>query len=347
MIKNLFIMKTLQSLIFLISIYGYSQPSKNYYDYNSDYSKDRREAQKNLEKQADVNRQPNSSSNKRSTNTPNSNDNSWGDYSQVRRQNEAEARADAAAASFDDKISRMESFIKKRNLAKSRENYKAIYNCALDAGFNEYQAGRILGFSADDYQNMLDRERGSTQETTPKETTPQYSNNSSNDPNVNGNFTGYGAKNYSDGTIYIGNLVSGVQNGYGKKITSEGTFEGNFINNQLQGKGTLKLKNGAIYDGEFVNDALQGKGEFINSSGETYLGDFVQGRLTGFGAYWFNDGSMYFGDFLNDKFHGEGKYYKKNKFLMSGIFKDGNGVNVKYYNNLNKEVSKKEFDNSK
>ena len=62
-------MKILPILIILISIFAYCQPPKNYYDYNSQYSQDRREGQKSLEKQADLNRTPNSSSGLRSINT--------------------------------------------------------------------------------------------------------------------------------------------------------------------------------------------------------------------------------------------------------------------------------------
>jgi len=122
-------MKTLQFILILLSISAYSQPPKNYNDYNSQYSQDRREGQKNYEKQADLNRQPNSPTTRRSSNTPFV----WqGEVPYLLKTKEEKAAYDAAAKQrqqvAEDKKNEERESEKKRETQKSDAEFQKYSN---------------------------------------------------------------------------------------------------------------------------------------------------------------------------------------------------------------------------
>lgn len=244
------------------------------------------------------------SSNSATTYSNSGNDNSWADYSHINRQNKAGAYNDALITAFEGKQALMEALIKERKLEKIKENYQDIYNCALDAGFDSYTAGRLLGFSADEYQAMLVRQ-GLAQ----APNSSGYNNNSSNDPNVNGNFTGYGTKNYSNGATYVGDLVLGIQEGKGKITYPDGTtYEGQIRQNNFEGFGVIRWSNGDVYSGNHRNNKRNGFGKLVFVNGDSYEGNFVDNIESGRGKYTWKDGTIYDGYFENDKPTGAGKY---------------------------------------
>ncbi len=80
---------------------------------------------------------------------------------------------------------------------------------------------------------------------------------------------------YSDGSVYIGELHDLQKNG----------------------KGKLTYASGDVYEGEFVADAVTGTGTFTFANGDTYEGQLVNGKKEGKGIYKWADGSSYEGDY--------------------------------------------------
>ena len=250
------------------------------------------------------------------------NDNySWGmtgRYEREKRERIAyEAKQDKIKNAYQEKVAIIESCYKK--FGKTKENYEQIYNCALNSGVDDYTTSRLMGFSADDFQSMIDRENEKKYANN-----YQYNNNSSTDPNINGNFTGYGRKKYDKGT-YVGNLVTGVINGQGKFTYLAGdSYEGNFIDNVRVGKGIYKYTDGASYSGDYVNDEQTGKGKLSWTNGDVYEGDFVKGIRTGKGIFNWANGDKYEGDFVQYALFGKGKLLWKDGSTYEGDFINGN-----------------------
>lgn len=349
-------------LVVLFSVVSYGQYINKNNDTNAALKKQDDRAK---EKALDEARKPNSSSSQTTTITPTSTTNTWTDNSHIKRQNEAgaryDARVNAAKSSYESKLARLETLIKERNITKSRENYYAVFNCALDAGFDNYMASRVLGYDADEYQAMLVRQGISRPESAPQYSTTSSNvisdsasnnkiindnstnNNSSIDPNVNGNFTGYGTKNYSHGT-YVGNLVLGVQEGNGKMTYNNGeSYEGQIKQNELHGFGTFRWNNGDLYSGNYQNNKRQGKGVLRYGTGDLYEGDFLNDMKTGYGVYKWKEGTYYKGNFVDGQLQGDGKFYNKKGYCMSGTFENGKAINVRYYDNLGSITTAEEF----
>jgi hypothetical protein len=109
------------------------------------------------------------------------------------------------------------------------------------------------------------------------------------------------------------------------------------------GVGTYVFDNGNTYTGSFKNDKRDGKGVFTWVDGTVYNGDWVQGVKTGSGTNKYVDGTLYIGEFENNTMTGKGTYTLANGFSMKGIFKENVGVDVKYFDNKNNEISKETY----
>ena len=109
------------------------------------------------------------------------------------------------------------------------------------------------------------------------------------------------------------------------------------------GVGTYVFDNGNTYTGSFKNNKRDGKGVFTWVDGTVYTGDWVQGVKTGSGTNKYIDGTLYIGEFENNTMTGKGTYTLANGFSMKGIFKENVGVDVKYFDNKNNEISKETY----
>lgn len=115
--------------------------------------------------------------------------------------------------------------------------------------------------------------------------------------------------NYSDGSIYIGQVVDGLPHGRGTMIWPNGNvYTGDHVNGERTGKGSCSWANGDTYAGSFVNDVRTGKGTYTWADGTVYSGDFVDNQFHGQGTMIWTDGSQYIGGFYDSAFHGPGVY---------------------------------------
>ena len=172
---------------------------------------------------------------------------------------------------------------------------------------------------------------------------------------------GYGKKADFDSNIdYEGNFVKGKKWGYGKefdhlKLVYEGEFsddkrngngkeynDGNIIfdgqfldGKRLEGFGKEFKDKSIIFEGEYKNGKRNGKGkEYYCNKNIKFIGNFLDGERNGKGIEYFENGTIKFiGDFFKGGYN-NGKGYNINKEELFKI-KNGEGNNIKIYNNLN------------
>lgn len=152
---------------------------------------------------------------------------------------------------------------------------------------------------------------------------------------------------YSDGSLFIGEIVEGLREGMGKlvwpdgelyegnwkqdqqegwgtaKFTDGGTYSGQFKNDQKQGVGMYEWEEGTQYIGEWANNAMQGVGKYKWLDGKEYLGDWHQGTMQGYGVLTWKDGRKFEGTWLKGKKHGEGISYLPNGEASKDVWKHG------------------------
>jgi len=146
----------------------------------------------------------------------------------------------------------------------------------------------------------------------------------------NGEITGFGVTEFSDGSYYVGQKLRDKFHGQGSfywgRINNEQfghAYIGNFVNGVKSGKGIYLFPNGDIYEGNFVDDVRTGFGTYIWSNGNMYEGDFVDGEANGKGIFRFANGDILEGNFINGVIDGKGTKYFTNGNIYEGDFTDG------------------------
>lgn len=235
----------------------------------------------------------NSTSGSTSSGVFTSNNYGWADYSHINRQKAAEAKGDARIAAFEAKMLKFENLITQRKLIKNKSNYQAIYACALDAGLDAYTAGRMIGFNATEYKEMLDRKAAR------------------DNPKPFNLFNG-STKSLCEGaceeTLYYNDR--------------SGTYVGNTKNGRPHGKGILTLSNGDKFIGNFEEGNLLGDIVLNFADGNKYEGGFFRGEFFGEGKFTFTDGEINEGTFKNNKLNGFARIVKPN-YTTTGFYKNG------------------------
>ena len=85
---------------------------------------------------------------------------------------------------------------------------------------------------------------------------------------------------YSDGSVYIGELRDLQKNGKGKLTYASGdVYEGEYKDDVRSGTGTFTWANGEKYVGEFANNQMNGSGTYTWPSGRTFQGYFENGAI--------------------------------------------------------------------
>lgn len=112
------------------------------------------------------------------------------------------------------------------------------------------------------------------------------------------------------------------------------------------GVGTYVFDNGNTYTGSFKNYLKDGKGVFTWVAGDVYNGDWVQDIKKGTATNIFAGGAIYIGEFDNNTMTGKGVYTLANRYSMRGIFKNNVGIDVKYFDNTNKEITEEIYSDS-
>lgn len=116
-----------------------------------------------------------------------------------------------------------------------------------------------------------------------------------------------GVLEYPDGSVYEGEIVSGLAHGKGvRSFYSGARYQGDFVNGKRHGRGSYTFPDGARYDGAFLEDQRTGKGILVWPNGDRYDGDFIDGKRTGRGVYVWPNGTRYEGGFFDGKKVGKG-----------------------------------------
>ena len=120
----------------------------------------------------------------------------------------------------------------------------------------------------------------------------------------NGKIEGYGiAYDAQKKMKYIGEFKNGIYNGYIVIEYSDGSlFEGEIIYKEKKAFGIFKYGDGDKYEGEFNEELLMnGYGIFYYSNGEKYEGEFKNGDREGFCVLYNSNGDeAYIGEFKDD-----------------------------------------------
>lgn len=112
------------------------------------------------------------------------------------------------------------------------------------------------------------------------------------------------------------------------------------------GFGTYVFPDGNTYTGSWKNGKRDGKGTFTWSKGDVYTGDWVADEKMGSGINNYAGGQKYVGKMYNGVLEGEGTYLLASGYYMKGIFKNNIGVDVKYFDDKNIEISSEKYDES-
>ena len=107
--------------------------------------------------------------------------------------------------------------------------------------------------------------------------------------------SGLGVKFYSDGSVYIGEWLDGLQHTHGKGMWQRpdgSQYEGTWITGQKHGVGTQIFPNGARYRGEFAKGYEHGKGVRFQPDGSVFEGRFRFGKKDGPGVLTTADGQV-------------------------------------------------------
>ena len=160
---------------------------------------------------------------------------------------------------------------------------------------------------------------------------------------------------YSDGSVYVGQIKDLLPHGKGKLTMKEESYEGDFVegektgygvyiyssaigdkyegymkNGKRDGTGKYTWADGSSYTGSYKNDMMDGEGTIIWADGSSYTGQFYEDVKDGEGIYVYSNGDKYEGHFTEDVRSGQGTYTWSNGDHYTGEFKnnmmDGHGT---------------------
>lgn len=130
---------------------------------------------------------------------------------------------------------------------------------------------------------------------------------------------------YSNGCVYIGEVVNGKRHG----------------------KGRLSWPTGDVYEGNFSEDLIHGKGKYVHASGNVYEGDYLFDKRHGMGKYTWVNGDVYEGAYSDGKKHGKGKVTWINGDVYEGNFADGKRSGYGVFKPAKGKILKGQFQDDK
>ncbi|MBB5175032.1 SH3 domain-containing protein [Texcoconibacillus texcoconensis] len=87
---------------------------------------------------------------------------------------------------------------------------------------------------------------------------------------------------FSDGTVYEGEVEQGTPHGYGSFTWANGdTYEGDVYDGLRHGYGVYEFSDGSFYEGEFVDGDFHGHGIFYYPEGSYVQGQFYENDYVG------------------------------------------------------------------
>ncbi|MGE5458906.1 MAG: stalk domain-containing protein [Methanobacterium sp.] len=147
-------------------------------------------------------------------------------------------------------------------------------------------------------------------------------------------FEGQGTYTWPNGDKYVGEYKNDLRNGKGTYYYANGEiYEGQFKDNLFEGKGTFTWPDGEKYIGEYKNDQRNGQGTYYYVNGDKYIGEYKNDKMDGQGIYYYKNGDIYEGQLKNDLFEGLGSYTWANgdKYVGEYVNDDRNGEGTIYY----------------
>ena len=131
---------------------------------------------------------------------------------------------------------------------------------------------------------------------------------------------------YTDGTVYIGQIDHFLKHGKGRLEYSGGDiYEGDFNYEELSGEGKYYYVSGDVYSGSFETGKKNGAGVYEwaadeNGKRDTFSGSYINDRRYGYGIYTAADGTTYAGNYVNDVKQGSGKLTFADGDIYEGEF---------------------------
>jgi len=136
-------------------------------------------------------------------------------------------------------------------------------------------------------------------------------------------FSGWAQVNYSDGTSYIGDFVTGMRHGIGTLTLEDKTFIANWDKDAMRGVVEVRFNDGIRFIGRWDYGIRYDTGLSIYPDNSEYAGEFKDWMRHGPGEMLYSDGSSYKGWWKNDKPHGSGVAKYANGSVILGNFVDG------------------------
>lgn len=244
------------------------------------------------------------------------------------------AKQQAIYDAFDVKEKKWKTAMAAYGIQKTGENFNKFVELGVQCGLERATCLRMLGYSAEGYQEIIDSEDGRV-----------ASLAGSTKDNCQGDCTE--TLSYADGTIYVGNSKHGYPEGNGTVTTNGITYSGNFHRGVLDGFIKMESKNDKVirYATYKNNDPADGPYKYVyvtheqtgfikNNKAEamvtlTYSNGNVEtiNRDTNFSTYTYADGTKYEGERKNKSLF-TGKYIYINGIIFEGVSND-KGEHVK------------------
>ena len=140
---------------------------------------------------------------------------------------------------------------------------------------------------------------------------------------------GKGKLTYASGDVYEGQLVNGKKEGKGIYKWADGSsYEGEYKDNRKNGTGTYTWADGATYTGEYKDDLKNGTGTYTYASGDVYEGEYKDDVRSGSGTFTWANGEKYVGEFENNQMNGSGTYTWPSGRTFQGYFENGAIVEI-------------------
>jgi hypothetical protein len=116
-------------------------------------------------------------------------------------------------------------------------------------------------------------------------------------------------------------------------FASGSKYVGEYMSGKRHGQGTYAYASGDKYVGEWKDGKQHGQGTYTYTDGENYVGEFKNGKQHGQGTYTYGHsgewaGDEYVGKFKNGKQHGQGTYTYADGTIESGIWANGELLDV-------------------
>lgn len=127
---------------------------------------------------------------------------------------------------------------------------------------------------------------------------------------------------YSNGDMYVGQLVNNERNGIGFYLYKNGDFSiGEWKNGKICGLGIVAQK-GVICIGSFKDGLLNGICMIDTLEIGLSIGEFKDGQRNGYGIMDYKNGDRYEGEWKGKYYHGKGIFYDVSGEITEGYYEN-------------------------